>query len=155
MPFYRKQIEWAGVFYQRNVDLGIAPKCHECVSHTHDKLGYTVFKRDGFYLMHRWVWWKATGETPDVVMHKCDNPCCINLEHLCAGTVKENNRDRDGKGRSGTAGQRWKRALADTEVRDVRELAKHTTRKSTAASMGVSKSVIDRIIDGATYTDVK
>jgi hypothetical protein len=35
-----------------------------------------------------------------VVMHICDNPPCVNPEHLKLGTVLENNRDKARKGRA-------------------------------------------------------
>jgi len=34
-----------------------------------------------------------------IVMHLCDNPACINVEHLKLGTQLENIQDRDNKGR--------------------------------------------------------
>lgn len=34
-----------------------------------------------------------------VVMHSCDNPPCVNEEHLVLGTVAENNRQMFAKGR--------------------------------------------------------
>ena len=38
--------------------------------------------------------------TDDVIMHTCDNPKCINIEHLKKGTHVDNVADRVSKGRS-------------------------------------------------------
>lgn len=73
--------------------------CHICTSHSKDKDGYIKINRDGFWRLHRWIHWKNTGEKPEVVMHTCDNPSCINPEHLKSGTHKENIRDMWNKGR--------------------------------------------------------
>ncbi len=50
---------------------------------------------------HRVAWQLANGPIPDGlhVLHRCDNPPCINPEHLFLGTQQDNNRDRDAKGR--------------------------------------------------------
>lgn len=44
---------------------------------------------------HRWVWEAKFGPIPEgqVVRHKCDNPPCINTDHLELGTIADNNRD--------------------------------------------------------------
>ena len=50
---------------------------------------------------HRKVFWEATGELPEVVRHKCDNPRCINIDHLEGGTYRDNMQDMHTRGRAG------------------------------------------------------
>lgn len=49
---------------------------------------------------HRIAWIKAYGDPGKLyVLHKCDNPACIQLNHLYLGTQKDNMRDRIERGR--------------------------------------------------------
>lgn len=48
---------------------------------------------------HRRVYYETTGELPEVVRHKCDNPRCINPEHLEGGTQQDNVNDTVSRGR--------------------------------------------------------
>ena len=53
-------------------------------------------------LAHRVAYELATGVCPPddmVVMHTCDNPSCVNPNHLTLGTAKENTQDMISKGR--------------------------------------------------------
>lgn len=53
-------------------------------------------------LAHRLVWEEAHGPIPPglVVMHRCDVPGCVNLDHLRLGTVADNVADMIAKGRA-------------------------------------------------------
>lgn len=68
--------------------------------------GYGQFMssvKDGrlWYRAHRFSYLAHKGEIPNglVVMHTCDNPSCVNPEHLKVGTQTDNIRDRDEKER--------------------------------------------------------
>lgn len=51
--------------------------------------------------LHRKVHYLRTGEWPEVVRHTCDNPRCVNPEHLIGGTQKDNVQDMLDRGRAG------------------------------------------------------
>jgi hypothetical protein len=50
-------------------------------------------------LAHRLAFKNAFGYLPEVVMHTCDDPSCVNPEHLKGGTQSENIKDCVAKGR--------------------------------------------------------
>ena len=67
----------------------------ECWLWTHKKTlgGYGRFSLNGkCYMAHRFAWALTCGPIPDelLVLHKCDNPPCVRLDHLFLGTHRDN-----------------------------------------------------------------
>jgi hypothetical protein len=50
--------------------------------------------------VHRWIFEKLNGYSPQTVRHSCDNPRCLNPEHLLAGNPTTNAEDRTKRGRT-------------------------------------------------------
>lgn len=89
-----------------------------------------------------------------VVCHKCDNPACVNPDHLFAGTTKDNCRDMLSKGRDMIVGSKNNKAkLSEVDVANIIEskLSYH----SLADKFGVSKSTIENIKKRKSWRHVK
>lgn len=65
--------------------------------------GYGVVSLNGkMWMTHRlaYVAWRRPIKDGLLVCHSCDNPACINPEHLWTGTHSDNSLDMVAKGRS-------------------------------------------------------
>lgn len=78
--------------------------CHICTSHTTDPKGYARICALGSrcFPMHRYIYYLNHGPIPPKmeVRHTCDNPTCINPDHLLLGTHADNMRDMAIRGRN-------------------------------------------------------
>ena len=111
---------------------------------------------------HRASWFLRNGEWPasDMhVCHKCDNPPCVNPDHLFLGTAQDNNRDKVEKGRqSAPIGEQHPQArLSDAQVAEIRRRHipySHPARKTggstteLAREFGVTRQYIGDLVKG-------
>lgn len=95
--------------------------------------GYGVFsiRKPITQYAHRFAWETTKGPIPDGmnVLHRCDNPSCVNPDHLFIGTQRDNVRDMDVKNR-----RRFKSKLSITEVEEIRR--KYATSEYTLEALG-------------------
>jgi len=78
-------------------------ECWICIHPQSKHNAYLVVTRKNKqYYMHRYIYELYKGKIPEgmVIMHKCDNPKCINPKHLEVGTQLDNIRDMHSKGRA-------------------------------------------------------
>ena len=97
---------------------------------------------------HRLVFFLATVQQPEAVMHKCDVPQCCNPDHLEAGTVLLNNLDRDKKGRVRHGERHADAKLSAADVSSIRAMVGTVTQAAIAARFGVSPSQVSMILSG-------
>jgi hypothetical protein len=101
---------------------------------------------------NRVAWAIANGPIPHgfVIMHRCDNPACVEATHLTAGTYQQNAWDMYAKGRD------KKRKLTVDAVRRARELRARGQLVVRAFSRehGVDPAAVRHALNGATFARV-
>jgi hypothetical protein len=107
---------------------------------------------------HRLAWALTNGPIPGgmSVLHRCDNPPCVNPGHLFLGTQADNMHDMALKGRhhgSGVRGERQGLArLTEATVRGIRR--SELSNANLAARFGVHAGTIDKARRGLTWRHV-
>jgi hypothetical protein len=98
---------------------------------------------------HRAAWELSFGPIPSMmhVCHRCDNPRCVNPQHLWVGTHSENLADMKAKGRAARGERSGTARLTQTQVRAIRKAlqANIYSLSELAELNGVSRSTIDNI----------
>lgn len=89
--------------------------CWEWTGAINQQTGYGHINAMGSsWTTHRLMWTLINGPIPKgtsrgdfCICHRCDNPPCINPDHLFLGSALDNMRDRDakGRGRNGKTGR--------------------------------------------------
>jgi hypothetical protein len=121
--------------------------------------GYPQFKcRGSQHRASRWIHEQCIGPIPDghVMMHACDQPLCVALQHLSPGSQGHNVRDASAKGRIARGERSGVAKLTDDAVRDIRaRFAAGEEKRSIAAAYGVTRQNVGFIVRGVTWRHVK
>lgn len=139
------------------VKINQATECWEWQKHINNK-GYgklTVLGR-GVYA-HRLIYKLCIGDVSknNLVMHKCDNPKCINPNHLKLGSQADNMKDCYVKGRSKLKPQSFKKEknpqakLIQSQIIKIKEMLNlGCTQQSIADDFNISQAQISNIKRG-------
>lgn len=109
---------------------------------------------------HRYSWILHIGNIPLglCVLHRCDNPSCVNPDHLFIGTDVDNIADRDSKGRQCKGEDTNTSKLSEDDVRWVRQHHvigdKEFGTRGMARKLGVTPLVVRSILQGKSWKHV-
>ena len=111
------------------------------------------------WLAHRVAYEMTKGRIPDgmSVCHSCDNPGCINPDHLFAGTHRDNMIDKETKGRAnhvGMSGTKNHNArLTEAKVISLlRDYVAGIPRRELCNRFGLQESSLSSYTDGKAWT---
>lgn len=138
-----------------------SPGCWEWLAMV-DKGGYGSFSVNAYPVKaHRFSWILHNGKIPEGlgVLHKCDNPRCVNPDHLFLGTNVANTADRDAKGRQSKGEKHPDAKLTEEQVREIRIVYKAGSRRygirPLARAYGLSKSTMASVVNRLTWKEVQ
>lgn len=110
------------------------------------------------WLAHRLSYTVYVGPIPDgdVICHRCDNPICINPEHLFTGSQADNLHDMHNKGRGVRGVKQHAHVVTEGDVRAIREAREQGIPATVLAlRYGVHKRQIYKIANREQWKHVR
>lgn len=152
--------------YLARVDMSQGPESCWPWTGGKDQDGYGIFW-DGTYQPNgrgrcvrviRWTYQQFVGhlEGAQQVLHSCDNPSCVNPDHLSAGTAKDNHEQREarGRGRRAHGSAHVGAKLTEGQVLNIRSWSEYVSNKDLAEQFGVSNQLISQIVRRKVWTHI-
>lgn len=126
------------------------------------KRGYgTIVDNTGKnFRAHRVSWEMHNGQIPDglFVLHKCDNPSCVNPDHLFLGTQTDNMQDmlRKNRGNQQKGEGNGRSKLTEKDVLLIRKqyASGGITQKKIGEFFGVSNVVISNVVGKKSWAHI-
>lgn len=149
-------------FFFEKISWGISDCWNWCGCTDSTGYGRTSNRFTNQNFAHRWSYELFNGEIPDglKVLHKCDNPSCVNPEHLFLGTQQENVQDMVQKGRHvyglGKGEKSPNHKLTKEEVLEMRKAyeSKKYTYKQLAKMFNISVMTMYRAVTKRSWGNV-
>lgn len=115
--------------------------CHEWTG-SRQKYGHGMIRlpfADRGTLAHRLAWELKKGPIPEGmhVLHSCDNPPCVNTEHLFLGTHADNMADKEAKNRGVKGSKHGNAKVTEAIVRAIRTAREPHSSIAAAYGIGV------------------
>jgi predicted XRE-type DNA-binding protein len=108
---------------------------------------------------HRLAWRIHHGDIPDgvQVLHRCDHPWCVNVDHLFLGSQADNMADMKAKSRSTIGGRNPNVRLLATDVVKIKAMLRTGafSQREIGLIFGVAQVTINKIATGKTWAHVK
>jgi len=120
--------------------------------------GYGVASLNGKTITaHKKAYILAKGPIPSgmVIRHTCHNQCCINPDHLVAGTQQQNINDKLAAGREARGSDVGGSKLTDADVLQIRSLSDTMSQRAIARRFNITQANVSRIIRRETWTHIK
>ena len=105
----------------------------------------------------RLAWAIRHGSPPGdlIVCHRCDNPACVNPDHLFLGTHADNMADKVHKGRQVRGERHYRSKLTATDIVEIRRrVANGETQTSVASDYGIRSNNVSFIVNRVTWKHV-
>jgi len=131
--------------------------CWEWTANTRNDYG-GIRDGDQYRCAHRVSWELHNGEIPEgkIVCHHCDNPSCVNPNHLFIGTQKDNVQDMVNKKRHNFGEKAPVSKLTKSKVKNI--LDEYTGEYGEVTAMSekynVGRSAISKIVNGDNWKHV-